>query len=127
MVSIRMARRMDKEDSPSPTAATTRVNFTKTRSQALVTTTGPMASRMLVTGPKTKWTDTACSPGRTERDTRETSSTISAKVKAHSSGQMEDNTLASGKLASSTALESTSVRMDNRGKASGKPGTKNGG
>ena len=66
-VSIRTARRKDKEDLLSLMAVTTRDNFTKTRSQASATTTGLMASHTLETGQRTKWTVTACSPGKTER------------------------------------------------------------
>ena len=123
----RTARRRDKEDLPLLMEASIRVNFTKTKSLDTETTTGQTANHMLAAGPKTKWTVMVFSPGKMARSTRVTSSTIREKDTAHSCGQTADSTSANGRVENSTASESTLVKTDSKGRASGKPVTKNDG
>ena len=100
--------------------ATMRALSSTMKSVVSDTTTGPMASLMLDTGERTKWTEMVSSDGKMAKSTLVSSLTISVKVKVLSFGPMAVNTSVSGKLVSSMVSAPTSAKKELRNRASGR-------
>jgi len=62
----------------------------------------------------------ACLPGLTEEDMRENTLMIKKKVRAYSTGQMEENTKEDGKMENNTVSEHIHQLVGKQSKANGK-------
>lgn len=87
--------------------ATMKDSSVKMKFQDLETITGQMASRILVTGLKIKWTVLVFLLGKTVRNTKVTLLTTKERVKVNLYGLMVVNILVHGKQENNTVLEPT--------------------
>lgn len=79
-----------------------------------------MVENLMDHGWITRWKEVVCLPGQTAEDTKVIMSMIKRKVKAHSTGQMVENTREVGKMENNTELEHTPLQVEKLSKENGK-------